>query len=265
MSPKYGPAEVFVGAKITAGLPRRNDVRGVIVNHHLLAADFIADTLNRVDWSAIDRVIIISPNHFLAGRGLAISTALDWETPFGPLAVDRPAIARLAEAGLVNLDTSILASEHGIYNILPFLRRVDPRVRIIPIAVRDGMPDYRIRRLRDRLLELMDARTLVVGSFDFSHYQTSAVADAHDEVSIEVVQRLAAEATTGLDIDSAPGLALMLGLMRADGAEVFELLHHSNSAKLTGYLAARETTSYVTGTFAPRFGNRYTESVLIHR
>lgn len=265
MRPTYGPTEVFLQEPPARLSPPRTDIRGLIVNHHLLASDFIADTLHRVDWSVIDRVILISPNHFLAGRGLAISTVFDWQTPFGPLAADRPAIARLAKTGVVNLDTSVLSKEHGLYNLLPYLRRVDPNVRIIPIAVRDGTPAYRIRQLQDRLVKLMNARTLVIGSFDFSHYQTSAVADAHDEVSIEVVQRLAADATTGLDIDSAPGLALMLGLMRADGAEVFELIHHSNSAKLTGYLDATETTSYVTGVFAPRFGNRYTNSALIHR
>jgi len=47
----------------------KSGIKGVLVNHHLFAASFIAETFNAVATIAPVTVLLISPNHFDAGKG----------------------------------------------------------------------------------------------------------------------------------------------------------------------------------------------------
>ncbi len=224
-------------------------IRGVLVNHHLLAASFITDTLNAAAKQNIQRVILISPNHFSVGQGDIITTIQDWRLPVGSITIDREVVDFLAKENLVTIDESPWQHEHGIYNILPAIQHYFPQTTIIPIILKDGTSDEQVDQLSIALRRYDDETTLVVGSFDFSHYKTSAIADAHDEASLKAVQDENVNALIGLDTDSVPGLRLFLQLMRGDAANNFALFHHSNSAKIIGDLALTSTTSYITGVF----------------
>lgn len=227
----------------------KKTIRGAIVNHHLLAASFITDTLFTAAKQNIRRVILISPNHFSAGRGWIASTDQDWLIPGGKMITDRTVIDRLAMMNLLNVDETPWPQEHGIFNILPVLAKYFPDATLVPIILKNGTPDELVDQVAIALSGTFDDSTLVVGSFDFSHNKTDTVADQHDEASMKAVQNLDLDILPTLDTDSPVGLRLFLQLMRGDGATNFSLFHHSNSAKITGRLNATDTTSYITGVF----------------
>lgn len=249
IQPEYAQTAIYASAYQHATADPITPVLGVIVNHHLLAIDFIADTLQAAASTDIRRVILISPNHFGAGAGRVQTTAATWVTPDGEIAGDPSVVNRLSAGNLVQLDDQLWSGEHGVYNIVPMIKHYFPRARLVPLVVKDGTSDERIDALAIALQAAVDGQTLVIGSFDFSHYTTSAIADAHDAVSQRAVEALDVAAVADLDIDSRPGLRLILQLMRGAGASRFTTLHHDNSARLTEQLASIETTSYITGVF----------------
>jgi len=112
--------------------------------------------------------------------------------------------------------------------------------------------------LADEYHQLLPNNILIAGSFDFSHYLTSGAADFHDIANLADVESFNFADIYNLDIDSRPGLAFFLDLLKDNGGQNFHLLEHSNSAKLA-HQDILETTSYIDGYFTA--GSATTSSV----
>lgn len=226
-------------------------VKGIIVNHHLLAADLIAGTIENIATTAPVTVILISPNHFGAGDGDIIASVEQWETPYGMLPSDCKSIEQLQTASLLNVDERPFIKEHGISGIVPFIKRSLPNAKVIPIIVKDRASDQAIDQLVTTLNQTVGEKTIVIGSFDFSHYVTDAVAMEWDKDSIRAIKTFDYGLVKKLHIDSIPGLRLMLKYMDRVGAKNFTVTAHTDSGQLLGNPALEETTSYVDGIFKP--------------
>lgn len=231
-----------------------NPVVGVVVNHHLLAAGFISHTLVQARGQGIDRIILLSPNHFSLGRGRIISTFGSFVTPFGPVRVDESAVRTLVVTGAVQSDAAPFGREHGVSNILPYLKKLYPSATIVPVITKDATPAVTTERVRRALARLVTPRTLVVASLDFAHGQTNTGAMRLDERTLVALRQVNPENVsdnpTGLiAVDSPPTLRMFLGLMSDRGARTFTLWRHSNSALETGRLDAVNVTSHITGLF----------------
>ncbi len=239
-------AELQSGLTAAVGVgPAERQVVGAIVNHHLLAADFIGETLGQARRQVVRRVILLSPNHFAAGRGWVISADTDWETPFGTLRGDHQFIQRLAAERAVALDTDAVGSDHGVYNILPFIRRLFPQATVVPIIFKQGVPASRQQRLVQSLRQI-DRQTLVIASLDFTHGAPASVAQENDAVSVGTIDHLDGAGAERLAIDSPQALHVLLDVMRESGA-TFRLAHRGDSGDRTGDTTS--VTSYVTGVF----------------
>ncbi|MBI4272421.1 AmmeMemoRadiSam system protein B [Candidatus Uhrbacteria bacterium] len=224
-------------------------VRAVIVNHHLLAPELIARVMRSVESERIKRVILISPDHFSAGTKRISTSPRAWHTPYGDLAADAPFIEMLARAGVANNDPAPFSGEHGISGIVPFVKKSFPHSSIVPIIIKDTARDRAIDALARYLAEHTADDTVVIGSFDFSHYLPLQIADFHDQKSLEVIRNFDYEGMRVLDIDSRTGLRVVTKFAQQRGARSFELFDHTNSARVTGRLDVTDTTSYINGVF----------------
>lgn len=229
----------------------KEKVYGLVVNHHLLARDLIAQAFQGVETDKPVTVVLISPNHFFAGYGQIITSEYDWQTPYGVLAHDQEVIDQLEKTDLVNVDESPFEKEHGISNIVAFIKKSLPRARIVPLVIKDTLSTKQADALAEELKNILPEDSLVVGSLDFSHKKTSAVADQEDAKSLAAIENFDFGAIKGLDVDSRPGLLCLLRYFAAKNAAKFTLLVHTNSSKLLGKLDSTETTSYITGYFSP--------------
>jgi AmmeMemoRadiSam system protein B len=236
--------------------------RGIIVNHHLLASSFIAETFNVVATDAPVTVLLVSPNHFDAGRGDIITSAEPWQTPYGILQPDEQLINQLTTAGIANVEESPFQQEHGVSGIVAFIKKSLPNAKVVPVIFRNRMTSRQALDAADGYYQILNAdksaRYMLVGSFDFSHYLTSAAADFHDIKNLDDVASFNFADIYNLDIDSRPGLAFFLELLKDFHAQNFNLLENSNSAKLV-HQDILETTSYIDGFFAA--GDAATTSV----
>lgn len=126
-------------------------------------------------------VVIVGPSHRVAFEGVSVYATGAFETPLG--------LARVAEdmaEALVGAHPAFTADpwphreEHSLESQLPFLQRVAPDVRIVPVLL-GGQARADVDRLAEALAGVVGGRDVVfVASTDLSHYHPAAQARALD-------------------------------------------------------------------------------------
>ena len=112
----------------------------------------------------IERVILIGPAHRVFLDGLASPGASALATPLGQVPVDEESLAGVPE---VARDPKAHAREHSLEVEIPFLQRVAPRAKIVPLVVGHASPEA-VGRILEKLWGGPETRIVV--SSDLSHY-----------------------------------------------------------------------------------------------
>lgn len=155
----------------------------------------------------VRRVVLLGPAHRFGFQGVAAPSADALATPLGTVSVDRAAIASiLAIAGVEVLDQAF-AGEHSLEVHLPFLQRVFPEARVVPLVVGDARPDL-VAAVLERLWG--GPETLIVISSDLSHYQAYDRARALDLSTSQAIEALEVQKLRG---DFACGFMPLSGLL----------------------------------------------------
>src|SRR5262245_50569189 len=153
--------------------------KALIVPHagYVYSGPIAASAFSRVapHGEQITRVVLVGPAHRVFVAGLASPGADRLRTPLGELEVDREALARLPEVGA---NAGAHAREHSLEVELPFLQRVTPRAKVVPLATTRAQPE-----LVGHVLETLwgGRETLIVISSDLSHYLPYAEGRKLDE------------------------------------------------------------------------------------
>jgi MEMO1 family protein len=155
----------------------------------------------------VERVVLIGPSHRVAFPGLAASGAAAFETPLGPMQVDREAVARVTGEGWAREFERAHESEHSLEVQLPFLKQVCPNARIVPLLA----GDYEWRPV-ERALDLLwgGDETVIIVSSDLSHYHDYATAQNLDADTAKTLERLGAGQ---VDHEQACGATCINGLL----------------------------------------------------
>jgi MEMO1 family protein len=193
-----------------------------------------------------DRVIVIAPSHIEAFPFASVYSGEAYETPLGPIAVDRAFCAKLAAGPLIQLSARGHAvtgerGEHALEVQLPFLQRVLGSFRLVPIVM--GDQSY----AACRALGLAIARqlqgstgTLILASSDLSHYHPYDAAVKLDRSTLHAIEdwdylslsenfeRQTWEACGG-----GPIIAAMIATERLGGGGEPKLLQYANSGDVT--------------------------------
>lgn len=159
--------------------------------------------------AAIERVVLIGPAHRVACAGLAASAADGFATPLGVVPVDRDAVAVALTCPAVEVLERAHAAEHCLEVQLPFLQRVCPGVRIVPLLVGDA-DGAQVAAVVERLWG--GAETVLVISSDLSHDHDHDTAIRLDRATCAAIAALDAER---LGEGSACGRRPIAGLLAA--------------------------------------------------
>jgi AmmeMemoRadiSam system protein B/AmmeMemoRadiSam system protein A len=135
----------------------------------------------------ISRVVLLGPNHRVAVRGMALSSAQSWLTPLGVVPLDRALLDRLARLPDVEVADAPLQQEHSLEVHLPFLQQVLGEFQLVPVLVGDATPDSVARLLREAW---GGPETLIVISSDLSHYHDYATAQQSDSAAAQAIESL---------------------------------------------------------------------------
>ena len=222
---------------------------GMIVPHHLVPANMIAESFLSIEKEQPKTVVLISPNHLQKGRGQIITSQYNWQTPYGVLEADLEMIEKLKVKELVSVDETPFSSEQGISDLVAFIKKSFPKTKFVPLIIKDTLALEKVSDLVNEFNKIFANDVQIIGSFDFSHYLPSNFADWHDARSLAVLEDFDYGAINTLDMDSKPGLHLVMKLVEHKGAESFYKINNTNSAKLANNLSVMETTSYLTGFF----------------
>jgi hypothetical protein len=116
-----------------------------------------------------ERVVVIGPSHHASYRGVVVTEATHYETPLGPIPVDRAACDALLQSGApFRTHPTAERREHSLEMQLPMLQRALGAFKLVPLVVGE-MSDDDYRAAAAKLRELLGDGTLVVASSDFTH------------------------------------------------------------------------------------------------
>ena len=208
-----------------------------------------------------DVIVLAGPSHFVAFDGVSIFPDGAFATPLGEALIDDAVAAALSSSPVVRTLPSAHQREHSLEMQLPFVRRLFPAAKIVPLVM--GF------QTRDTILGLADAlaaacrgrQALLVGSTDLSHYFDARTAARLDG---RVQARVSAFDPEGLlDLfeeypehergryvacGGGPAIAVMMAA-RQLGATDGRVLKYAHSGEVSG------DDTGVVGYLAAAFGN----------
>lgn len=178
----------------------------------------------------IRRVVLLGPAHRVGFRGLAVTTAQVYETPLGPVPLDRAAALQLKALPAVVEHDGAHGPEHSLEVHVPFLQSVLPSFTLLPIVVGDATPA--------EVAAVLEAvwggpETIVVISSDLSHYESYAVAQRIDAQTANAIVALDANAVSEQGACGRRPVRGLLELARRRGLRC-EMLDLRNSGDTAG-------------------------------
>ncbi len=236
-------------------------VRALIVPHagYQYSGATAAAAYRLVQGKHYERVIVLGPAHRGGFHGLSIADVDAYETPLGRIPLDTEAVARLRASPLVTSDPQAHRQEHSIEMQLPLLQHALAKGwKLLPILV--GWLEAGDQAAAAELLKpLLDDRTLLVVSTDFTHYgpvyrylpfplneRTPQRIDALDRGAVEAILArdakgfLEYKARTGITICGYQAVAILLELLPPEATG--RVVAHTTSGALTG--SYRMSVSY---------------------
>jgi AmmeMemoRadiSam system protein B len=187
-------------------------------------------------------VVLLCFNHRGAGKSYAIWREGSWVTPLGAAPVNAELAVAIQKAFLqADFDETGHLGEHSGEVQVPFLQRVRPDVRIVPVALSVGLDERTFPELRafGQALAGVPGEFLVVASTDLNHYEDQESTLRKDDAVIAAMEALDAEglrqAIRERDVTMcgfAPVLAT-LAYARAKGASRARTVLHQTSGDVS--------------------------------
>lgn len=251
--PFYTRATLFdEGLERSASLQPVEDIRGVIVPHHLEMPELLAGAVRMISGPQVTRVIVLFPDHFFQSTTPAATTTRDFQTIFGPVRVDAEAVQTLLADPQIS-DSCLFQREHGLRAVLPFMARLMPDVPIVPVAISINAQRAEWEALAARLRPLLTPGTVILQATDFSHYLPLHAARMRDQQVLNILAAGDAEAAAGLiqpdHVDSVGAMYISLRLLGEQGARPVVVANANMQELYERFIP--ETTSYVLAAFVP--------------
>jgi len=243
--PGEGSALAREVASYMAGVPRREAIapKAIIAPHagYIYSGPIAASAYAEVEArrASVTRVVLAGPAHRAFVRGLAVPSARIFDSPLGPIPVDRDGMDALRALPFVEVSDRAHAFEHSLEVHLPFLQSTLDHFTLVPMVVGDAGPEDMARAFE---AVWGGEETLVVVSSDLSHYLSYDAACRRDRLTAESI--LAFDAR--VDPEEACGAAPINGLLtvarrRGMAAELLDLRNSGDTAgdreRVVGYAA----------------------------
>lgn len=215
-----------------------------ITSHHLpTALPFIADFYRTLlnSEGPRDTFVILGPDHFERCYAPVSVTKKSYLTPFGELLPDEEIINALLGVD-VSIDDECFKGEHSIGVQTIFIKYLFPNVKIVPLTFSATIEDNIIDNIADVLFGYQD-RITVISSIDFSHYQPYIRAIQLDQISEQMIEKLAGFSFDLEHVDSPACIKLAISLAKKIGSDKPLILGRANSYDFTGQ--SENTTGYM--------------------
>jgi AmmeMemoRadiSam system protein B/AmmeMemoRadiSam system protein A len=234
--------EMLAGVEPVDGAPI-----ALIVPHagYVYSGPVAAAGFRQLQEGEYDTAVIIAADHQMPlSNPISVWTEGGFETPLGVVPVDVELAQQLVAADpRITADFAAHEGEHPIEIELPFLQRVCPNCRIVPVLM-GADDDETVQVLADALVKLLPGRrAVVIASSDLSHYPSYNDALAVDGATLAAIEagdpsgvRSAIAASMAANVPNlatcACGEGAILVAMRVAqglGANTITVLRYANS------------------------------------
>jgi AmmeMemoRadiSam system protein B/AmmeMemoRadiSam system protein A len=242
----------FVAHSGEAAQPK-GKILAVIVPHagYVYSGPTAAHAYALVRGRDYETVVIVGPSHRVGFEGCSIYPEGGFETPLGVARIDAPLAKAIGRASGFSFIPEAFAQEHSVEVQIPFIQRVLPQARIVPIVMGYQKKATVLALAAGLEKACAGKNVLIVASTDMSHYLPPKEGAALDAETISLVvsfktETLLRKIEAGENIlcGGGPVVAALLYARKKGPAKV-EVLKHSNSAdggapadSVVGYMAA---------------------------
>ncbi len=191
-----------------------------------------------------DRVVLLGPSHRPMAQKFALMREGAWGTPLGEVAIDPELADRILEAcKLISDDSDSHQGEHSLEVQLPFLRYINPKVKIVPINITyfAGLPELEeMGHAIASAIRGTPGDVLIVASTDMSHQVKEETAREKDNLAFDRIKALDArglfETVQREQISMCGFQATTAALVAALdlGAEMADVIAYRTSGDVTG-------------------------------
>jgi len=218
-----------------------------VVPHHLLAKNLIEGFFSYIaSQGNPETIVLLSPDHFQTGNisGKRLITINPQREKFYNLEIDDLLIKDLKKENDLVFADSTVSLDHGITNLLDFIKKYFPKSKIVPFVIPTGISSEQSEQFAVSLDSLSSPKTIVIASVDFSHYLPVSAAKFHDVMSIRTLINFEKENFENLEVDSWQALYIARAFARLKGKESPEIIGYSNSNDFLKNKILEETTSH---------------------
>ena len=152
---------------------RKKNVCAAVVPHagYRFSGSVAAGVYLRIDPKRYSRVVVMGPSHYVAMRNrMSVPDATHFLTPLGELCVDTAFVARMRKLPFVTSEPEAHAREHSDQIQLPLIQACLSTNLPVVCVVCGHFDASNLLAAAASFRELLDDRTLVVASSDFTHY-----------------------------------------------------------------------------------------------
>ena len=168
------------------------NIDGIIVPHagYIYSGPIAAHSFNEIKNSDYELAVVMAPSHYFNFNGAAVYKGRAFKTPLGNVLIDEESVEFVLSKEYFKNNSSVFEKEHALEVELPFLKYINPDIRILPIIF--GQNSYEsIKKAASILYELSkEKKIILVASSDLSHYLSYNDAVEMDSRTISLVKAL---------------------------------------------------------------------------
>ena len=188
-------------------------------------------------------VIILGPNHHGIGSLAALSPEDSWQTPLGPVPIEKRLAGLLQkQVPAIQEDAAAHLREHSLEVQVPFLQYLRPDVAIVPLCLAFG--DYAGCELVGNgiaaAIQEFGEPVLILASSDMTHYESAERAKQKDSQALERALALDPQGlvkvcrSNRITMCGVIPAAVMLVAAKALGATSANLVDYTTSGEVSG-------------------------------
>lgn len=239
-NPKY-----FNSAIASAKKDSIKGAKAIIIPHHLIASEIIADILSETKKEGVNNIVIIGPNHEDNNATTITSAHVEWQTPLGQARTNYGLVDKFLSDLELHDYPAAFTREHSVGAVIPFVKNYYPQARILPILFNSTASLSDVQDVAGWLNNNLDENTLVIFSLDFSHYLEEREAKTKDEITKNLILSRDISRIINLDsdyVDSPATLATAMMYASYNNLET-DIIEEKNSNYFSEQPSS-ETTSY---------------------
>jgi len=195
-------------------------LHGLIVPHagYEYSGEVAGKAYSLIENKKIDKIALLAPSHYANFSGVVSCDKLT--TPLGNV--------RILENDFPKSD-SILRREHSLDVQLPFIQKVQPNAKLLPLV----LSELTLKQAQDLAEKLSTKDLFFIISSDLSHFNNYEKAKELDMETIELIEDLDFKNFNSIDACGKFPLLVLFYLCKIKGWKP-KLLEYKNSGDVTG-------------------------------